>query len=569
MQREFDLWCFAKRHGHGTVALSALLLCAFTADCVGGEFCFGFFELRNGVPYAVEGEVWTFDHRGTDALEGWRGTHLYGPDDLDVIRQQTIDDFVADGLPPGAPIIDGQGMIWAGVHQPEADSLCYLCGLGYGTRWSKRMVSPLLPYSGGDVTLSLQYWVEMNPHNQWVDRLEYRIKTEDGYEVFDQSKDGIQGSWESPKTEVHQIPESDFFVGGGYPDSVVVMVIVHSSSGETDENCEGSFDSQFGAFGVDNIELSGGVAAAFDFEDGDQGWRVELHPFGPPGIHLDVHHLGDYDYGWEEWPDCPLEANVLTFHDQETSFSDLFSEAAISPIIDLSSLGLVTLESATLLVQDLEDYEFPLNPGIEWQVYVRYYPDTCSVNSRIMWSDWDYMFGEIAGGEQECESHQIDLLPGLRGIPDSIQVAIRVVVCRGCHGIDDAPSNASPVFDNMQVCVDGLAAASLEESPWINLDSRLSYRMGPNPLMRRSVLELEVLDGSLPVEISLHGLSGRRIATLLSEVLASGRHRYPLGLWVQGGELPGACSRRLGSGIWFVRVETPSEIRVSKFLVIR
>jgi hypothetical protein len=562
MLRRFVSWFFTD------VALVAgatlLALSGGSATARAEEFCFGFYELRDGVPYAVQGQTWTFDHGAPDSLEGWRGAHLYGPDDYDVIRRRSLEDFAGDGLPPGAPIIDGEGMIWAGVHQDEADSLCYLCGLGSGNLWSQRMVSLPLPYEEGDVTLKLQYWTETNPDILLGHLgLNYEIVTHpEGYRAFLGGHSGIYGSWDNPINEIHEIPASEFYFYGSYPDSVVVRVIVRSPY-DTDQDC--GFDSQFGAFGVDNIELTGGINAYFDFESGPQGWTTELDPVGPPGVHVDVHNLSDYSYGWDEWPDCPLEENVMTFHDGDSTFSTSFDEIAISPIIDLSQLNLVTLDAAWARFHDLQDYDW--FPGIVYGLFARFYPETCSVTGREQWSEWGLRWSHVVGVNHQCNLREVDFLQPVSGVPDSLQIALWVSVCRGCSGYDDEPSNASPVFDNIQVCIEGLTPSSVGEPREQAVGRHLSYRLGPNPLTASSVLRLDVRDEPVPVRMTLHDPSGRRLATLLDQVLDPGHRQIPLRELIEASTL--RDRQRLGSGLYFLRVETPEASRVIKLLIVQ
>ncbi|MEZ4649674.1 MAG: hypothetical protein R3E97_13000 [Candidatus Eisenbacteria bacterium] len=256
---EFSASAIGDAATHRVVLATLVLMVVLTSSIIPGaaraqatEFCFGSAELREGRTLAVLGETWTFDHGGPDAFEGWTGTKPWGPVDREVIGWAHLDDFADDGLPPGMPIIDGEGMLWCGVHEATADSLCYICGMGYGEGWSQQMVSPPLHYSSGAVTLSFEYWRALGVGLVWS--LGYA-----GCIVRRESA-SFGGSPDAPIEYEFTIPASEF--ADCPADSFLLSVAVAGSS-PGDSDC--TYDTQYGAFGVDNVVLSGGVSSTFDF----------------------------------------------------------------------------------------------------------------------------------------------------------------------------------------------------------------------------------------------------------------------------------------------------------------
>lgn len=511
------------------------------------EFCFGSSEVRDSRTVAVLGETWTFDHGGPDSLEGWTGTKPWGPVDREVIGWAHLDDFADDGLPPGMPIIEGEGMLWCGVHAATADSLCYLCGMGYGEGWCQQMVSPPIAYTGGSVTLDFEYWrVPLGAGLAWS------LETDDC--IVQQGSASGGGSPSDPLFYQVAVQAAKFAACGADSFRLSILVPV---SGPGDSDC--TYDTPYGAFGVDNVVLSGGASASFDFEAGAQGWEfggLAHGLYGSPEVHVGPRDLGSYPAGYDEWPDCPLDGNVLGYHNLETGFSYYFRDFAYTPVIDLTELDLLSLEDLTLRFDQLQDYDLPFyDPGIWRLTRVRYYPDTCSVTGRVQWSPWHTTDATKLGGVAACEAEDVPLLedietgqPVFVSIPDSLQVGMEVEVCRGCALVDDDPSNVTPFFDNLQVCLTGSSVAEVEADPVGSVDESWLAFDGPNPLSPSSSLRLR-LAAAGPVETALFDLAGRRVASLRTEVSAPGETIVSLGAL-----LGDPAGKSLASGSYLLQV---------------
>ena len=81
--------------------------------------------------------MWTFD-RGIgpygdpnriEGGEGWRAIDLTANEEA---LFRAIDGALDLGEGIAPPIITGPGSLWIGVDRPQADSLCWECGPGYG-----------------------------------------------------------------------------------------------------------------------------------------------------------------------------------------------------------------------------------------------------------------------------------------------------------------------------------------------------------------------------------------------------------------------------------------------------
>jgi hypothetical protein len=126
---------------------------------------YGDYEIIDGTYYARSstnrGDVlWTVD-RGNgpfgdpDRLENGAEWKAVDPRRALESYVRVIDGTLDLGEGVAAPILSGERSLWVGISGPEADSLCYDCGAGYGNHWLQRITSEPLPYNGiGDVSLS-------------------------------------------------------------------------------------------------------------------------------------------------------------------------------------------------------------------------------------------------------------------------------------------------------------------------------------------------------------------------------------------------------------------------------
>lgn len=152
--------------------------------------------------------------------------------------------------------------------------------------------------------------------------------------------------------------------------------------------------------------------------------------------------------------------------------------------------------------------------------------------------------------------------PVFSGVPDSLQVGIEVQVCRGCAFVDDDPSNVTPFFDNLQVCVTGASVAGIEPDPSLQVGDGWMSFAGPNPLNTTSALHLR-LSARDPVEVRLFAPSGRRVSALRQEVLAPGEVTVLLG------ELLQSTGRPIPSGSYLMQVRAGALLSSRRVVIAR
>lgn len=192
----------------------------------GGEFHvgpdtlhYGHYEMIGGVPHAVLGETWTFDHGGGDPLEGWTVEDLT-TDPAAYFRVITAASWMGHQNPEDRPEINPSGTAWLGLFEDEADALCYANGLGYGNLWSQRITSPLFSLTGsGDLTLRFNYYSQLYAHDETDQEDHVQVKL-----VFPNGSTLDVG----PRiTGIHGVPELDQW------ESASIVVPAASLTGQT------------------------------------------------------------------------------------------------------------------------------------------------------------------------------------------------------------------------------------------------------------------------------------------------------------------------------------------------
>ncbi|MEZ4655704.1 MAG: hypothetical protein R3E12_19475 [Candidatus Eisenbacteria bacterium] len=103
--------------------------------------------------FSIFGDVWDWDDpdQPGDPLMGWYAT------DNSVaagVFGRRVDASIWDGHDNtvDAPILTGNGSLWIGAFEDEADGLCYEAGLGYGSYWCQQILSPVVTPSSAPRT---------------------------------------------------------------------------------------------------------------------------------------------------------------------------------------------------------------------------------------------------------------------------------------------------------------------------------------------------------------------------------------------------------------------------------
>jgi hypothetical protein len=413
--------------------------------------------------YAVLGQRWTWDNGTADPMEGWTtidetaNTSAY-------FRRITTASWAGQGNTVAAPIISGSASAWLGVFENEARALCFSSGLGYGNLWRQRLDSPTLQYSGtGGVLLSLKYF---NDSEALFDYTKiFLIK--DGTEVLLNEStpgagDGFSGriNVTCNSTCVLTVPPAPWTVAIGAArmgSAGQYTLCIQFESDGGDDDADGGYATTFGAFGLDDVTLTGGTNASFNFEAGLQGWT----PAACPGIgsFFAVNPISNYLIA--EPCLCQLSGNVVSLHDEFYAHPDGQREEAISNIVDRRSYS-----SFNQILADWDMYtSLPYPNGVLFRPGWLYYPYECPSTGVAGWSPrvgqdvWLY-----TGDKAICHTNRNVATDW--GVPANCEfVRFAFEVQASCRMFGIAPtvcsgvSDFSPLIDNVRIRLTGAVGA--------------------------------------------------------------------------------------------------------------
>jgi len=406
---------------------------------------FGYYNPITGL--AVEDGVWTFDHMG-GPWEGWTRADLTRDQ---FTAFQFVDTTVWNAHPtnfPPNPVITGDGSLWLGFHEDEADAACWVGGLGYGNNWGQRIRSPaFVNTTGGSIDLVFDYWYDCEPGYDFV-KVIYQSTTNDT-SITIATFTGRSGSSAAP---LH-FSQS---VGVTEPDTFRVVFEFTSDGAFSDE--DGSYSTTVGPFGADDIYVDGvestigAPSPPYTFDTGLQGWLAG--PIPGVGSYAALHDFAGYSL-----PGCGQDANVVAFHPPNPIVGHPAGqhERITSPTVDISSYG-----PAPLNVWGQYDIyaDNAAADNVFWTWGFQYYPDICPVTGDSVWSDPQgpsLLFYTNSPFCATVRSFANDTSsPGISSsgttlIPagaDSVRFCLEVV------SMSSSPSgNETPLFDNMQVGV--------------------------------------------------------------------------------------------------------------------
>ena len=285
---------------------------------------FGYYTIgAGGLPYAVLGGTWNFDHGAADPLEGWTSNDLTANDQT-YWRQMTQAKWIAEGGVIGWPAMTGNGMVLCGATEGHADSLGWVDGRGYGNDWCQRLTSPALVYDGtGTEDLSLNYFSESELD---YDYTKIWVESSLGSRVMINSPgfngkigiDTITGVITPPEVSPTR-RRSRTSTSAAAPPSARSSIVVEfeSDGGLSDEDNDGpGADSFYGGVGMDDIGLTGTNLVppgpvSYGFETDLQGWTASMCP--GVGSFMGVANRDDYTI--TDPCACALTGKVLEMHD--------------------------------------------------------------------------------------------------------------------------------------------------------------------------------------------------------------------------------------------------------------
>jgi hypothetical protein len=408
---------------------------------------------------AVPGGVWDFDD-GT--LQGWTSQDLT---DEGVHVRHVADDSCAAHGDPVCPVINGEGSLWIGLHEDEAQARCWPGGMGYGNNWGQN-VRKTFNYSGsGSVTLSFDYFVDIETQFDFVyvytevdgvrstplNSSAWSTPEGWGYSGGVAEGTGI-GSPDDPAHDEIVIDVSDLPPGEGPVD----IVFSFQSDLLYSDELGSFFDSIYGAFGVDDVTVQGvGLSDLSSFETGLDGWTGDADD--PVGPLMGVYSLDELDPIDADECLCPLEGHVLIAADASGlgfPHPEGQKERLESPAAYVGPGSGVEGTNGRLIKWDVWE-DTPLSNGVGYAVGFSYYPWTCPTTGSVGWTTQPTMSSVFFSETPRCGSFledQQDLLPA---DVDSLRLSFLVIGDCDTFGIAECSgpeeTNQTPYFDNIRI----------------------------------------------------------------------------------------------------------------------
>jgi len=439
-------------------------------DFPSDTLCYGWYELRSGVPYALAGEKWTFDHGSADPLEGWTFKDLTAQVSAYIPGTGGIDSFWR-WMGPGvwaaeqnilpAPTMVGDGFALCGAREGFADSLAWDSGAGYGNGFCQKLTSPTLTYDGsGTVNLSLKYFQESEGGYDYT----YVEAQTAGDPVILNNETGLGWSGTigiaagviTPETYARPILASEL---GGTGSARPLNIIIHfvADGGWSDED---GFDCVYGPVGIDDVAITDNVSGGlplYDFETGLQGWTPT--PCEGVGSFCGINDIGTYNI-LDPCP-CSLQGNVLEMHDDNLQHPDGQHVMCYSPILDREN-DVPDYLSYNRIFAKYDSYnDLPVVNGVYYRSGWTYYPsENPQVPGMNIWSPRTGI-GTFyyAGGTPACtiENPARGSVGTDWGLPaDAKQVKLIYELYGSCAAFGQDPcsgiTNFSPLLDNIQIC---------------------------------------------------------------------------------------------------------------------
>ncbi|MCA9729466.1 MAG: hypothetical protein KC729_17395, partial [Candidatus Eisenbacteria bacterium] len=339
--------------------------------------------------FSIFGDVWDWDDpdQPGDPLMGWYAT------DNSVaagVFGRRVDASIWDGHDNtvDAPILTGNGSLWIGAFEDEADGLCYEAGLGYGSYWCQQILSPVVTLvSSADINLSFRYFngTELN-----FDYTRVLLRTiPAGDEIVLGPPDGFTGPIGLASDSPLHPPVGQTF-DTGIPTSALngatqfQLVFQMTSDGGWDDE-DGDYGTDFGAFGLDDVAMSGGASLTADFETDEEGWGFEACP--GVGTYFGVGNLASYQIA--DLCGCGLSGNLLEFHDDSREHPRGQWMSARSNPTDVQDMvaRLGASPNQLAIIGEWDQYsDMPRNNGVFYRPGWDYYPYECPVSGTIGWS---------------------------------------------------------------------------------------------------------------------------------------------------------------------------------------
>ncbi len=423
---------------------------------------------------AIPGGTWTFDSGvgssfdhtlpGVDPykdpvlharMEGWMGLDL-GRRYQDRFRRLGTGDFSGTACVGSAAGLGGGYSFWCGLLEPEADSLCWAAGRGYGNYWSI-CIEKTFNYDGAD-TVALSYDFYSDTETGYDSSL-VLVDTTGVGSAPDVQVAGYTGIVPASHEDLVLIPGASMRSTAG---SYRVKFCFHSDEAYSDE--DGLYATDCGPFAVDDVAVvGGGVSDVSDFEAGEDGWTAVSIPVPEAGDWSDIRALADLPALPESIQPCDLADSLLVFFDPATQGHPYRQDnIAVSPWIDLAAAGVQGLLGRVIETDFYAD--LPIANYLFAKPLVQWYPYTCPATGAATVSPWTgdgyvyYLDGVPSCRRPDGGPWRVDLSGVIP--PDAQRVRIGLGVVNYCPDyLNGYPggyppcsgvTNPSPWFDNVR-----------------------------------------------------------------------------------------------------------------------
>lgn len=289
---------------------------------------------HDGSGYALLDGIWDF---ADGTMQGW-----YGIDQTLNLGDTYWDRYTAADYedPPSAQMTNASaGHLWCGGENSRAKAECWACdasqtvSYGYGTLTCQRSTGPLMAYSGGTIDVDMEYYTDQEGGNFDYTRVvivAYGGATELEAIIIDEISGNADGAPGAPVAYSGDIRENAL---PGGTDGVKLRFEFTADGGWDDE--DGGYCSEYGPIGLDDVVVSGGATASYDFGSDDEGFV----PSACDGVGnwVALHNMSEYVV--LDPCDCILTDYVIAFHDVNQEHGDPSSDTnqqniAVSPIVD-------------------------------------------------------------------------------------------------------------------------------------------------------------------------------------------------------------------------------------------
>lgn len=527
---------------------------------------------------ANRGGVWTFESGvgsaiNTDPLkkpvgyhsllEGWTSREGY-PFEADgewqSFRRRRATEFPAAQVCVGsaAPPLEGQWSLWAGLTEAEADSACFLAGQGYGLWWHARVAHDFA-YLPANIVLSFDYRSEMDSGYSSVTLSIYS----DSLQFYPANDAWIGGGVSSGHVTLTLRPGVEL---PAVPGPLRVELIV-STGDENDQN--GIYPTTCGAFGIDNIRLTGGINSFADFEADDGGWRRPTGVDYPQNAdYADIRAVSSL-YPEPSAAACALGDSLLTFiapgqprgHSHPCNQTNLI----YSPWIDLAEAGIGVNSAIVFQAGGAYDMNYPY---LFLRLGARSDPDTCQSprldkTPQMTWASTYYRF-----------TSQCNTIPGrwTRSMNDLVPrqahrfrlgIGLWNMAVNFFCDVPDFP-NSTPWLDDIRVGVVHPATSGVGPGPTTAAPTGVTA-LSPNPWSGGTplVIRYRTMEGAAePAQFDILDVVGRVVRSFEAAGTrgAEGETRW------DGRD---GAGRLVAGGIYFVRLGRGGSASSRKLVVSR